>query len=226
MFFVNNFNINKIDLQNILIYIPIFYYIFPFFLYHYIFYIPYIKKIFFIYNIFEIFLFINFVKNILLIIFLLNYQFNKNQKKKNNNYFFIFYGIIGSFILIITTILYQYNINANNLIQIQHQLSFLEFNSFKLIYFLMIVIMSPLIEEYYFRELLYQFLKQKYKMYTVMFINSLLFALMHNSILYFLNFFLINIIMCCFYEKTKNITTTIIMHCLFNLYNITYIILY
>ena len=120
---------------------------------------------------------------------------------------------------------------------------FMDINTFWLKIFagVSIVVFAPIVEELFFRGLLYPCVKgwvlryiggdddsqgqdnafkSKVALVASVIITSALFSVIHSSVFAFLPIFLMGVILACAYEKTNTLLTSIITHMLFNLANV------
>jgi|GEM_PF-828109 len=88
----------------------------------------------------------------------------------------------------------------------------------------LIVIFAPLIEEFIFRGCMQNYLRKKLGVKFSMILTSLLFAFMHfslsqktSNIPLILSLFSFSLYLCFIYEKTRSLTSSIILHSTFNL---------
>ena len=86
----------------------------------------------------------------------------------------------------------------------------------RVIAFLMLVVVAPIVEEIIFRGWLYQKLKVKLPVPASIFITSLTFAALHTPFSASLNVFALSIVACCLRELTGTIYASIIMHMIKN----------
>lgn len=73
-------------------------------------------------------------------------------------------------------------------------------------------IIGPIFEEILFRYVYYNRLKKKYSVKKTIFINSLVFAIIHISPIKIIYAFILGIILNTYYEKYKNIKVPILIH--------------
>lgn len=83
-------------------------------------------------------------------------------------------------------------------------------------YLLMIVLISPIIEEFCFRKVIYRDLKKYIGIFGSAFFTSILFALMHKNLHSFAVLFALGFSLCYFYEKFGSIKYPIFIHSIFN----------
>ena len=86
----------------------------------------------------------------------------------------------------------------------------------RIIAFLMLVVVAPIVEEIIFRGWLYQKLKIKLPVPASIFITSLTFAALHAPLSASLNVFAMSVVACCLRELTGTIYASIIMHIIKN----------
>lgn len=83
-------------------------------------------------------------------------------------------------------------------------------------------IIGPILEEYLFRGIAYNKLKEISSKLTSKILVSLVFALMHPNVFQAVYAFILSYILCEIYDKTKNIKSLIIIHMIGNLAVIAY----
>ena len=86
------------------------------------------------------------------------------------------------------------------------------------------VIISPIIEEIFFREIMYCTLKFYLAPIFSIIISSVFFSLVHFNLSAFPLLFTLGIVLCFIFEKTNSIIYPIILHSLFNFIMIIFII--
>ena len=86
------------------------------------------------------------------------------------------------------------------------------------------VIISPILEEIFFRKIMYSTLKFYLAPLFSIIISSLIFSLVHCNLSAFPLLFSLGIALCLIFEKTKSIIYPIILHSLFNFIMIIFII--
>ena len=82
---------------------------------------------------------------------------------------------------------------------------------------LVVVICGPIVEEFFFRGILYECLKQKYTIWIGIIISSLIFGGIHLNMLQFIDASIAGIVLCIIYEKTKKLVAPIFVHMVNNL---------
>ncbi|AZR72439.1 hypothetical protein BBF96_02940 [Anoxybacter fermentans] len=87
---------------------------------------------------------------------------------------------------------------------------------FFLSYALLIVILAPIGEEFFFRGLVYSYLRQKYGMKLALILSSVFFSLMHLSLWVFPGIFIGGLGLAYLYEKSKSLYTSIFAHMVWN----------
>ena len=87
------------------------------------------------------------------------------------------------------------------------------------------VIISPIIEEIFFRKLIYSTLKFYFAPLISTLISSTLFSLVHNNLSSFPLLLVLGIILCLSFEKTNSIIYPIIIHSMFNIIMLIFILL-
>lgn len=89
----------------------------------------------------------------------------------------------------------------------------LSYSGFALIIF-SYCLLVPVMEEVFFRRLLYVSLRQRYSLFRSLLINSILFGLIHpDSVLFTILF---SFIQCCVYERFGRVSINITSHLIFN----------
>ena len=86
------------------------------------------------------------------------------------------------------------------------------------------VIISPIIEEIFFRKIMYSTLKFYLAPIISILSSSFIFSLVHSNLQSFPHLFIFGIILCLVFEKTNSIIYPIILHSLFNFIMIIFII--
>ncbi|WP_088810967.1 MULTISPECIES: CPBP family intramembrane glutamic endopeptidase [Listeria] len=84
------------------------------------------------------------------------------------------------------------------------------------IFLIFISILGPILEELVFRKVLYGGLANIINIHVAAVISSFVFALLHGDIQYLLSYFLIGLILCYLYTKTKRIIVPMFAHILMN----------
>ena len=79
------------------------------------------------------------------------------------------------------------------------------------------VIISPVLEEIFFRRLMYRSLKKNFGVLLAGIITSFLFALVHLNLYAFPVLFVLSIILIIIYEKDNTIFSPMLLHSIFNL---------
>jgi CAAX protease family protein len=74
------------------------------------------------------------------------------------------------------------------------------------------VLLTPLVEELLFRGVLYQALRRSMPIGSSVLVSSLVFAAMHMSLVLFIPFMLMGIILAIVYERSESIVPTILLH--------------
>ena len=83
--------------------------------------------------------------------------------------------------------------------------------------FIALVILGPIYEELLIRGFLYKRLRQYIAFYPALFVTSIIFALLHFNLAVMIDTFLLSVIIIVVYEKTKNMTSAIVIHAMKNL---------
>ena len=86
------------------------------------------------------------------------------------------------------------------------------------------VIISPILEEIFFRKIMYSTLKFYFAPIISMLCSSLIFSLVHSNLQSFSLLFILGVTLCLIFEKTNSIIYPIILHSLFNFIMIIFII--
>ena len=89
----------------------------------------------------------------------------------------------------------------------------------------MSVIISPIIEEIYFRKILYTTMKKYIGVFWSAIINSLLFSVVHLNLHSFPVLIILGMILTVIYENDGSIISPIVFHASFNIIMITFILL-
>ncbi|WP_163651976.1 CPBP family intramembrane glutamic endopeptidase [Listeria sp. PSOL-1] len=84
------------------------------------------------------------------------------------------------------------------------------------IFLLFISLLGPIIEEFVFRKALYGGLANIMNIHVAAVISSLIFAILHGDIQFMLSYFVIGLILCYLYTKTKRLSVSIGAHVLMN----------
>ena len=87
-----------------------------------------------------------------------------------------------------------------------------------------IIVLAPLVEEVFFRGIIYRILRNRFSFALAALFTSLLFALIHRVPSNILPLFVISFSLCYTYEKTKNILSPIIFHSIHNTLSITFLL--
>ena len=90
--------------------------------------------------------------------------------------------------------------------------------------FLWTIIISPILEEIFFRKIMYSTLKFYFAPIISMLCSSLMFSLVHSNLQSFSLLFILGVTLCLIFEKTNSIIYPIILHSLFNFIMIIFII--
>jgi membrane protease YdiL (CAAX protease family) len=85
------------------------------------------------------------------------------------------------------------------------------------------VIISPILEEIFFRKIMYSTLKFYFAPIISMLCSALMFSLVHSNLQSFPILFILGVSLCLIFEKTNSIIYPIILHSLFNLIMIMFI---
>ena len=79
------------------------------------------------------------------------------------------------------------------------------------------VILAPVFEEFFFRGVIYGFLRKKTSVGFSAVVSGIIFSLLHANVLAFLPILILGVGLACVYERTKTIAASILMHSLHNL---------
>lgn len=78
-------------------------------------------------------------------------------------------------------------------------------------------IVGPIIEELFFRGIIYHKLKESFRLFPAILLLSLLFGLFHLNLIQGIYAFLLSIIITYYYEKNDNLLFPILIHCFANI---------
>ncbi len=84
------------------------------------------------------------------------------------------------------------------------------------IFLVFISILGPILEELIFRKVIYGGLSNIINIHVAAVISSFVFAILHGDIYYLLTYFVLGLILCFLYTKTKRITVSMGAHVLMN----------
>ena len=90
-------------------------------------------------------------------------------------------------------------------------------------YVFIIVVVTPIVEEFCFRKILYHDLKKYVGIFGSAFITSLIFAWIHNNLYSFAVLFILGFLLAYAYEKHGSIVYPILVHAMFNFIMIVFI---
>ncbi|MAL85917.1 MAG: hypothetical protein CMI23_06150 [Opitutae bacterium] len=90
-------------------------------------------------------------------------------------------------------------------------------------YVFIIVVVTPIVEEFCFRKILYRDLKKYVGIFGSAFITSLIFAWIHNNLYSFAVLFILGFLLVYAYEKHGSIVYPILVHAMFNFIMIVFI---
>lgn len=93
-----------------------------------------------------------------------------------------------------------------------------------LLYGFMAVVMAPVVEELFFRGLIYRFLATKVSRHVGLVVSSLFFAAIHANAFSFLQLFLLGLLLARAYEKSRSLSVPIAMHAVFNLNSVVLLV--
>ncbi len=144
--------------------------------------------------------------------------------KKSFKYFFFGAALVFSINIItnLIALIFDYKFEPQNAIDLwQKTNGFWE----KLLAFIPTVILAPLAEEMIFRGLLYRLLKTRINIIWAMILSSVLFSMIHFSLLALLPLTLLAMLLCFIYEKFGDLRLCILVHSFFNLFNVVLLIL-
>ncbi|WBL26756.1 CPBP family intramembrane glutamic endopeptidase [Zunongwangia sp. HGR-M22] len=86
-------------------------------------------------------------------------------------------------------------------------------------YYLRTLLLMPILEETFYRKIIFEKINEKYKTITAVLISSFLFSLGHLDYSFFSTAFFIGIILSLVYIKTRNLAIPVLIHSLINLSN-------
>ncbi len=96
-----------------------------------------------------------------------------------------------------------------------------DLTSFKQSYsYLRTLLLMPILEETFYRKIIFEKINGKYKTITAIIISSFFFSIGHLDYSFFSTAFFIGILLSLVYIQTKNLIIPIIIHSLINLSNI------
>jgi len=98
-------------------------------------------------------------------------------------------------------------------------------NSITYAHIFSILIISPIIEEFYFRKILLEELTEKIGILWAVLVSALYFSLVHFNILAFSTLFVFGIFLGFVFKSTKSILLCIFVHSLFNLVMLLFIVI-
>lgn len=122
----------------------------------------------------------------------------------------ILYSIAG----IILCVLINYPFNVINKVHVKpsEYSHFISYSTVFKIYFLLLLgVIGPVIEEFYFRAFLYNILKKEFGVWTGVIASSFLFMILHGH-LDLIYLFIPGVIYALVYEKTKTIWASVVVH--------------
>ncbi len=131
--------------------------------------------------------------------------------------------LIGVFAFGILMLLYflLFTISGQSMFSNQHSiLSKIHYGDWPLIhsiiYFFGVVLVTPLVEETFFRGVLYSVFLKKYGSFGGICATSAIWSAMHLQLKAFFGIFLIGVLLCYLYKKTKSLVPSITLHILKN----------
>jgi uncharacterized protein len=83
-----------------------------------------------------------------------------------------------------------------------------------------IVIIAPIIEEIVYRKVMFGWLTKRYHFWVAAIISSLIFAVGHLDLTRIVTYFIIGIILCWYYQRSKSIMVPIFAHITLNLISV------
>ncbi len=83
-------------------------------------------------------------------------------------------------------------------------------------YVFLIVLVAPIVEETFFRGLVYSYFREKYGVKMAYFLSALLFGIAHQSAWAFVGTFLAGLGLAYLFEKSKSLITNILAHMVWN----------
>ena len=87
----------------------------------------------------------------------------------------------------------------------------------RMVYFLLMVFVVPVLEEVIFRGFIFRFLLRRYSVVTAIFVSSFLFAFMHLRFMGFAYLFVYGLLFAYSYSRTRSLLTPILLHVFINL---------
>ncbi len=134
-------------------------------------------------------------------------------------------GIVGGFliffgVMVINLIMAVILLNVFHIIPPQQEVItlLLESNNLWLFlsYAILIVVIAPIVEETFFRGLIYSFIRSKYGVFKGLLVSGMIFGLAHQSLWAFVGTTLGGIGLAYLYEKSKSLYTSILAHMVWN----------
>ena len=145
---------------------------------------------------------------IYIIIFIKQYKkLTKDSYTFNKDFLFIFLFGIGYSIII--NILF---LNVNNIFRINSSQYSIVDNNQIISYILCSGIMGPILEEYLFRGIIFNKLKNFNSKKISIFLTSLIFSLVHANLFNMINTFILSYVLIYLYDKYKTLLAPIILH--------------
>lgn len=86
------------------------------------------------------------------------------------------------------------------------------------------IVLAPVVEEVFFRGILYPYLKQRTRQSFALIVTSVLFAAIHFNVMIFIPLVFFGIVLALLYERTDSLITPIATHAVFNATNFVMLI--
>lgn len=146
-------------------------------------------------------------------------SFGKVKKEELSESFILFLGMYGITMLwvVLINLLSENNLFFQKILESHNNImgEITSSESFILVFFATAII-APVIEELFFRGLIYGRLRQAMKPIVAIFISSLLFGIFHGNIVQGVYAFFIGFVLALVYEKTGALWLSIVGHALIN----------
>lgn len=105
--------------------------------------------------------------------------------------------------------------------ELQEMLELYNQNSYRIVFFILIVFVTPVVEEIFMRGFCYKFLRIKYNVAISVFACFVVFWIFHPVVAWFPHLFFANLLLCLLYEQTKYIGASISLHSSINFFVLT-----
>ncbi len=89
-------------------------------------------------------------------------------------------------------------------------------NMFLAIFSVFVALVGPAIEEIFFRGFAYKAFRTRFGVIWALLLSSLIFALLHNTLVAFVPIFLLGLLLAYLYERTGSLLPSMTLHCLHN----------